>query len=187
MTVSQKTTLKNRERAGTLSLKPVSQILRPVIKKVLPQKSVIFQQIFDLWSEIVTGTEAVNTIPEKLTFTRNQQKEGCLAIWAQSSSQATEVSYNKTMLIRRINSMFGYALVSDIKVTAHPAMITKRIATQGKTDNKVNANRGVPSQSLDKILGDISNPSLKTILNELGSVLDPQTTENKYSKGENNA
>lgn len=179
----QKTTATKTNRYVSTSLRPVSQIIRPVIKDILPQKSIIFQQIFDLWSDIVNGTEAVSTIPERLTFPKNQQKDGCLAIWAQSSAQAMELTYNKTSLIHRINSIFGFALVSDIKVTAHPTKGLKSKTTQAK----VNPNRGVSSQSLDKILGDISNPSLRTILSELGQFLDPQPIDNKDSKGENNA
>lgn len=183
MSQSEKTILKNAPRFAASSLRPVSQIMRPLIKQVIPQKSIIFQQIFDLWAEIVNNTEAAGTIPEKLTFTKNEQKSGCLAIWAKSSAQATEISYNKTALIHRINSLFGYALLADIKVTAHPGKGLKPRANPAK----VNMNRGVPSQSLDKILGDISNPTLKTILGELGSYLDPEPIENKDSKGENNA
>jgi len=183
MSQAENTTLKKPARFGSSSLRSVSQLVRPLIKQALPQKSVIFQQIFDLWPEIVAGTECKNTIPEKLTFTKNQQKDGCLAIWAQSSAQATEISYNKKGLIHRVNGVFGYALLADIKVTAHPGKGLKPRATPAK----VNMNRGVPSQSLDKILGDISNPSLKTILGELGSFLDPEPIDNKDSKGEKHA
>lgn len=177
---------------GATSLRPVSQIMRPLIKQAIPQKSVIFQQVFDLWADAVHGTEAVGTIPEKLSFKgHNQQQDGCLAIWAQSSAQATELSYNKAMLIHRINSLFGYNLLADIKVTAHPGKLPPRLEKQrarAKTNPaKVNMNRGVPSQSLDKILSGISNPSLKTILGELGGVLDPEVIVNKDSKGDNHA
>ena len=189
MSLSEKTTSKTSNIrkttfTGGSSLRPVSQIVRPLIKEAIPQKSVIFQQIFDLWPEIIQGTVAKNTIPEKLVFTKDKQKDACLAIWAQSSAQATELSYNKTMLIHRINSIFGYGLLADIKVTAHPG---KGIGKPKATPRKVNMNRGVPSQSLDKILGDISNPSLKSILGELGSFLDPEPIENKDSKGEKHA
>lgn len=167
------------------SLKPITQLIRPVVKKILPQKNVVFQQLFDMWSDIVNGTEAKNTIPEKLSFPKDQQKNGVLSIWAQSSAQATEVTYNRMMLIQRINSVFGYALLADIKVTAHPGM-----GIMGKTrpnPEKVNSVQGIPSQSLDKILSGISNPILRHTLAELGGVIPAQTIESNEHKGETNA
>lgn len=167
------------------SLKSITQLIRPMVKKVLPQKSVIYQQLFDIWPDIVNGTEAKDTIPEKLTFPKQQQKAGVLAIWAQSGAQATEVTYNRMQLIQRINSVFGYALVADIKVTAHPGQ-----GVAGKTrpnPQKVNSVQGIPSQSLDKILSGISNPMLRHTLSELGSVIPAQPIESNEHKGETNA
>lgn len=181
---SSEKTNKKAPAAGTFGLRPVSQLVRPLIKQALPKKSVIFQQIFDLWPEITAGTEAANSLPEKLVFPANSQKGGCLSLWTNSSAQATELSYNRMALVHRINAMFGYGLLADVKVTAHPGSAIRR---PGPTPAKVNSDRGVPSQSLDKILGDISNPSLRTILEELGGVLDPEPVENKDSKGEKHA
>jgi hypothetical protein len=184
MSNPQNTMSKNSDRTSGFGLKPVAQLLRPVIKKVLPQKSVIFQQIFEIWPDIVNGTEAKGTIPEKLTFKMKEQKDGCLSIWAKSGSQATEISYNKSALIHRINSLFGFALVGDIKVMAHP---TKTLVKTGPaTPAKALKARGVSCQSLDKILGEISNPSLKAALGELGGFLDGETIETN-NKGEDNA
>lgn len=167
------------------SLKQITQLIRPVVKKVLPQKNIIYQQLFDIWPDIVNGTEAKDTIPEKMTFPRQQQNNGVLAIWAQSSAQATEVTYNRMMLIQRINSVFGYNLVADIKVTAYPG--GGIMAKPNANPEKVNSIQGIPSQSLDKILSGISNPVLRHTLAELGSVIPAQPTENNEHKGENNA
>lgn len=167
------------------SLKPITQLVRPVVKKILPQKSALFQQIFDIWPDLVHGTEAKGTIPEKLAFTRKEQSNGVLSLWAQSSAQATEVTYNRTMLVERINTVFGFALLSDIRVTANP---TQGLAARKKANlPKVNSPKGIPSQSLDKILAGISNPLLRHSLSELGSVLDAQPSDNEQDKGENNA
>lgn len=167
------------------SLKPITQIIRPVVKQVLPQKSVIFQQVFDMWPDIVNGTEAVNTIPEKITFTRQKQDNGVLAIWAQTGAQATEITYNRMALIQRINSVFGYALVGEIKVTAHPSLLNTK--KPRANPQKVNSAKGIPSQSLDKILADISNPELRHTLSELGGVLEAQPTDNEQNKGDTHA
>jgi hypothetical protein len=179
---TQNTTMKRFSRFQATSLKPVGQVLRPVIKSVLPQTSVVFQQVFELWPDIVHGTEAMGTIPEKLVFARKEQKGGCLHLWVQTSAQAMELTYNKKTLLYRLNSFFGYSLVGDIKVTAHPGKGKKAPANP----IKVKQGRGVSCQSLDKILGGISNPSLKEVLGELGGCLDAETIETTQ-KGETDA
>jgi len=191
MTPQKKTTPQNKASAPArvaASLRPITQLVRPLVRKILPQKSVIFQQLFDHWPEIVAGTEAAGTIPEKLTFPHQQQKDGVLAVWARSSAQATEMTYNRQALIQRLNSVFGYALVRDIKVTAFPGAATPGVKKPNLA--KVNSARGIPSQSLDKILGGISNPTLRTLLGELGAVLDQPAqadTHNDTHKGDPHA
>lgn len=182
MTAAQKTTSNKRMTKG--SLRPVTDAVRPLVRKILPQKSVVFQQLFDFWPEIVANTEAERSVPEKLMFARQQQNNGVLSIWAQSSAQATEISYNRTQLLHRINAVFGYSLVSEIKVTAFPGTGTIRPKTNPA---KVNSNKGVPSQSLDKILDGISNPSLRETLAGLAGVLDAQPIDNPDSKGNSHA
>lgn len=178
MAVSQKTTTENKAKAARTgsSLRLLTEAVRPIVKQILPQKSMIFQQIFDFWPEIVATTEAAGSIPEKLTFQRQQQNNGCLSVWARTGAQATEMSYNRTALIRRINSVFGYALVAEVKVTAFPGLGLP--AAKKATPAKVKVAQGIPSQSLDKILGGISNPSLRQILSELGGLIDQPNPEN---------
>jgi hypothetical protein len=191
MTAPKKTTQKksakdavsNDTARTSFGLKPVVQLVRPLVKKILPQKSIIFQQLFDVWPEIVGNSIAKGTIPEKMMFPPKQQNNGCLHLWTQSSAQATEISYQKADLIQRVNSVFGYALLADVRMTAHPTALKKRVTTP----KSVNSNRGLPSQSLDKILGDISNPELKTVLGELGGFLDTEAIDNTTNKGKNNA
>ncbi|MDB5478627.1 MAG: hypothetical protein JWM96_1122 [Alphaproteobacteria bacterium] len=184
--VNQQNTMDKR-KSGRMtgqaySLQPVMLAVRPIVKKILPQKSVVFQQLFEIWPDIVASTDAKSSIPEKLTFPRGEQKDGCLSIWAQSGAQAMEISYIKGLLIQRINAVFGFCLVADIKVTAHPSKIAVPATPVIKR-----LKRGIPSQSLDKMLGGMSNPQLKATLGELGSFLDPETIENTYNKGETNA
>lgn len=177
-----------RQAKNGVTLRPVQQVIRPVVREILPHKSVIFQQVFDMWPDIAAGTAALGTVPEKLVFARQQQRDGVLHLWSQSSAQAVELTYQRGQLVQRINALFGYALVADIKVTANPRTL---MAGKPKANpKKVNSSQAVSSQSLDKILGGISNPALRTILGELGSVLPVQPIDNlidnKDSKGETN-
>jgi hypothetical protein len=169
MTQPSKATRKNKaddklHRQTTQGLVPVSRAARPVIVKTLPKQSAYFQQLFELWVEITAGSIAAGTVPEKLTLPKGQQKDGVLSIWTVTSAQAAELSFEKSNLIQKINKLFGFSLVSDLRLVAFPKMLAE-------SPVKVNVRPQKPSQSLDKTLSDISNPSLRSALNDLGQYL----------------
>ncbi len=173
-------------RQGGYVLRPVSDAARPVIKKVLPKSSVVFEQLFDVWSDLMLGTEASASIPEKLALNRTQQKDGILHVWTQTGAQATEMSFNKTMIMQKINAFFGYNLVADLRITAFPQMMT--LSNDNKTGVGIaNMRQSIPCQSLDKMLQDISNPALREVLKGFGSVLESNPSENIDITGEKHA
>jgi hypothetical protein len=176
MVAAQKTTTKRKTQTG-YALAPVSTAIRPIVRKFLPQKSVLFQQLFDIWPDLVAATEASGAIPEKLAMPRNKQNQAVLHIWAQSGAQAMEISFSKAHLMHLINTTFGYNLVADIRVLAFPETkknAAESVITASKRDS-------VCCQSLDKALAGISNPQLKSALTSLGAVLPPQTIEKGQS------
>lgn len=186
MTGSKKasTTKKETEQRSGRAMQPVSEAARPLIKKALPKTSAYFQQLFDVWGDLVTGTEAALSIPEKLTYTRDSQKDGVLHVWAKTGAQATEMSFNKAMILRKVNAYFGFNAVGDLRVTAYPSMNDNA----GRKSVRIGKSaKGVSCQSLDKSLSDISNPALREVLAGLGGVLDPNSSENKDITGDTHA
>lgn len=172
MSGSKKTSDKQFPRGGQ-ALRPVSAAIRPVITKILPKSSAVFQQLFDIWHDLMVGTEAAQSIPEKLTLSRTQQKDGVLHVWTQTGAQATEMSFNKGMILQKINAFFGYNLVADIRVTAFPTI------NDNKTAPRIAKLRhSVPCQSLDKMLQDISNPALREVLADFSGVLESNPSKN---------
>ena len=162
-----------------IALKPIGNLVRPYIKKALPKKNIIFTQLFDMWPMLVAHTEAVSSIPEKLVFPIKKQQGAVLHIWAQSGAQAMEISFNKTALIQKINAVFGYAMVADIRVTAHAGhVLPKQRSAMRANPAKVNQGPALSSQSLDKILSGISNPELRSALRDLGGVISASANEN---------
>jgi hypothetical protein len=145
-------------------LSPVGRAVRPLVTKLLPKTSASFSQLFEVWPDLVAGTEGVGSLPEKLVFARGSQKDGILYLWATTSAQAVELSFAQATFIKKINALFGFELVRELRVTAFPKTVKEsppRTVRRGK----------VSCQSLDKDLSGISNPALKSILVELGGVL----------------
>jgi hypothetical protein len=170
-----------RVKKRTAALRPVGQAVRPVVKRALPKSSAAFHQLFDVWADIAAGTEAQDTIPEKLLFPRGKQDGAVLHLWARTGAQATEVAFNKAALLRRINTIFGYACVADLRVTAFP------VAANRESPRDVQRKSGLSCQSLDKNLGDISNPTLKAALADLGGLLDSSLPTTQPSEGDHHA
>ncbi len=151
------------------SLAPVGRVVRPVVTGLLPKSSAVFQQLFDIWPDLVAGTEGQGSLPEKLVFARNTQSDAVLHIWAGTGAQATEMSFNAAAFIAKINALFGYHLVRALRVTAFPKTLS---SARKESALRSLPRAGMTSQSLDKALQGISNPALKTILAELGGVLE---------------
>jgi len=185
-----KKTSDKRMSPGGDALRPVSSAVRPIVKSILPASSVVFQQLFDIWADLMAGTEAAAAIPEKLVLGRDKQKDGVLHLWTKTGAEATELTFNKMMILRKINAHFGYSLVADLRVTAFPTAITK---SAGKANDNTGQGRiakpvkGVPCQSLDKILQDISNPALREVLADFSGVLESNPSENMEITGDTHA
>ncbi len=171
MTASEKKQSKIKSFTG---LTPLSKLVRGVVKDKMPARTVLFEQLFDAWPDLVCGTEADKSIPDRLVFERNSQTNGQLYVWAATSAQATEMSFNQSILITRINAWFGSAVVANLRVTAFPASGVVPRPRPESLKRKVNQVSLGKSQYLDKVTDGISNPVLKTALSELGHTLDSQ-------------
>lgn len=172
------------EKKKFTALSPVARIVRPVVTRLIPKSSAVFQQLFEVWPDLVTGTEGQGSLPEKLVFARASQKDAVLHVWAGTSAQATEMSFNATIFIQKINALFGYNLVREMRVTAFPKTLS---AAQKESVSKALPRVAMTSQSLDKALQGISNPALKSILAELGGVLDTDAASPHATKGDHHA
>ena len=156
------------------SLTPLSRLVRPIVKQLLPMRSVYFQQLFEAWPDLVKSTEAEGSIPEKLIFPKGKQSDGLLALWTLTGAQAMEISFSQKTLIHRINAFFGASIIGEIKVTAYPTSLvrSKESATPAAKSQSKN-----PSQSLDKLDVQISNPILEDTLRGLYQVIDSRDVE----------
>lgn len=172
MTIKEKNKAKEMVRSRFSGPTSLSRLVRSVIKDKMPKRTVLFEQLFDAWPDLVHGTEADKSMPDRLTFARNSQNNGQLHVWALTSGQATEMTFNQIQLIQRINVWFGSNIVGNLRVTAFPScgdILKPRSESARRKVNHVGLGK---SQYLDKVTDGISNPVLKTALNELGPLLD---------------
>lgn len=161
-----------RPKSAFSTLMPVARLVRPIVKGLLPKNAVLLQQLFDAWPDLVKGTEAEGSFPEKLTFARGTQNKGKLQVSTLTSAQAMEIQFSQRALLQRINAFFGSETVSEIRVTAYPREIRVH-ESRSITPSRVTK---TSCQSLDKDVARISNPALRARLAEFGSLL--HTTDN---------
>lgn len=168
-----------RTKKSFTTLTPVSRLVRPIVKSLLPKNAVMLQQLFEAWPDLVKGTEAEGTFLDKLTFPRGQQAKGQLSLFALTSAQAMEVTFSQKALLHRVNAFFGSEAVAELRVTAYP---TSMSAAKESVPPKVNHAPPRSCQSLDKMVVGISNPSLRAALVELGSlVITTDTDEDEHA------
>jgi hypothetical protein len=169
---TQKTIKKQTDNRSYHALTPLARLVRPIIKGLLPARSVVFQQLFEAWPDLVKGTEAEGSIPEKLTFAKGQQSSGQLAVWTLTSAQAMEINFAQRDLLHKINAFFGSNVVAELRVTAYPTSLRAVSESPMPQEAASQTRSKIPSQSLDKMGVQISNPTLRSLLSDFEQVLD---------------
>lgn len=146
-----------------------------ITKDILGKKSMLFGKMISEWAHIAGAEMAAKTVPLDLKFAKkpgakapdkNQKGQAVLHLAVQAAS-ALEISYQKSLLIERLNIFFGYPAIKDIKI----------IQQTNVMDNK---KRFFPSpraltlqeeKNLDEMLGKVQENDLQTALKNLGKAI----------------
>ncbi|MDB5365331.1 MAG: hypothetical protein JWM77_1258, partial [Rhodospirillales bacterium] len=100
----------------------LSRTVATIAGQALGRKGLGFGQLMAQWDTIVGPDLAGWTRPAKLSFPRGQQGDATLTVET-VGARAVELQHQLPQLIERVNSFFGWAAVSRIKlVQAMPAM-----------------------------------------------------------------
>lgn len=128
--------------------------------------------ILSKWAEIVGPTLAQASSPERMTFSRNENRNASLKVRV-SPGFAPEFQQFEPLIIERINSFFGYRAVGRLQLIQAPI---KQVKTSIK--QPLPAPTDAQLEWLAKILEDVSDPELKQNLTNLGTAV---TNSNGHS------
>ena len=139
----------------------IRNILKPMGKKFGPGLSQLKQN----WLQIVGPRLADICSPQKLTGIKGSQT---LTLIAKGSS-AMLIQAQSTQLLEKINLITGRGTVKSIRIIQGKIRNTPQASSSPPTSPKINSGF-TPKQltALDEQLKDITNPSLKKALKELG-------------------
>ena len=98
--------MKNHKRIGELKI--------PLLDTFLKKRGFINSKIIKSWHEIAGELNQWST-PLKITFPKNRNDEGTLHLKV-SSSRALEIEMQKKEIVNKVNIMFGYKAINNIRL-----------------------------------------------------------------------
>lgn len=159
---------------GTYKTKSVAEAVKNASNRAFRRFGFTQREIVARWPEIVGPALAECSLPERLTFPRDEKHGGTLYIRVQGS-MAPELQHFEPMVIERINSYYGYQAVERLSFRHGPVPTrTRKVRRQNPilTDSQ--------QKNLKEQLEGVKNPELYQALYRLGSevvsVKNPEKT-----------
>lgn len=153
----------------------LSDLLPKLTKDILGKKSLLFGKMLADWPHIVGVEVAEKTMPLDLKYAKRQdQKSQATLHLAVQSAYALEVSYQKSLLIERLNMFFGYPAIRDIKIVQQTNITNNKKAFAAPL-------RPLTMQedrALDEMVTVIQENDLQAALKNLGKAIVSRQSEN---------
>lgn len=123
----------NTTRPPSNRPRPLADLVSGLTKDVFGSKNQLFGKMLAAWPQIAGEEVSALTIPVDLKFQRasktqttaNKAGQAVLHLAVQPA-YALEFSYQKNLLIERLNMYFGYAAIKDIKVVQHSEVMSNK-------------------------------------------------------------
>ncbi len=155
-------------------MKPLSEPTSRIAEKTFSRKYVALGRLAAQWNEIMGEKFANLAQPVKLNYRKNgkSKKDSYVTLdIATSAANATLLSYQKGVILERINSLFGNNWIKDIRFVASEiadiSLEPKKIVPPLTKEEK---------KYLSETLDQIKDPDIKEKLENLGKAI---ITDNK--------
>jgi hypothetical protein len=176
--------------AHTNRPRPLSDLLPGLTKDIFGRKNMLFGKMLTEWPQIAGPEMAAHTIPVDLKFARAPARPskskgnvhkvptlGDVSAYtgigqavlhlAVQPSFALELSYQKSLLIERLNVFFGYPAIKDIKIVQDSNIMSKgdlpKACTRPITLQE--------EQNIDTLVSAIQENDLQIALKNLGKAI----------------
>ena len=126
------------------------------VKGILKKNGYNYSEIISKWSMLVGKNISNCSYPKSIKMTKGNAN-GTLVLAVKRGNEIT-VEYSKKEIINKINSYFGYKLISEIKLQTFNSAIKKR-----KKENMLNK---FPKK-FEKKINEIKNEDIRNSLSEL--------------------
>lgn len=167
------TTDKNKVKISNRP-RPLSDLVSGLTRDVFGKKNLLFGKMLSAWPHIAGPGLAEKTMPLDLKFSKKTGNNQATLHLAVQSAFALEFSYQKTLLIERLNVFFGYPAIKDIKIIQDSSLMDNKRAKKAKT-------RPLTIQEEKKIevlIAEIQESDLQTALKNLGKAIMSRQDKN---------
>ncbi len=152
----------------------LSDLVPGLTKDILGKKSLLFGKMLSEWQHIAGAEIAAKTTPIELKYAKKLDKksQAVLHLGVQSA-YALELSYQKSLLIERLNMFFGYPAIKDIKMVQQDNIMgnKKRSAPPPRPLTMQE------EQVLSVMVAGIQENDLQTALKNLGKAITSRQTK----------
>lgn len=145
-------------------MKEIDLVVKDILKPILKNYSPIILIIRRNWNNLIGEKYYEFCEPEKVSFKKDMKKNATLYIKCFNTIIAFYIENNKSFILEKINSIFGYNLIGDLKIKQDPRIIK----TYKKTEAKI---KDSDIETINSITTNIENEELKNSLKELGNSL----------------
>ena len=149
-------------------LRSLSNSILPLAKRILGKKGFVEVDILTNWEQIVGSELASYSLPTKIDFKRNQRTGGILHLSVPGGAFALELQHREKFILEKINTYFGYAAVSNLRIMQNSAVkIEDASRTEAEKRHKTLVSPDEENY-IKELTEEITNPGLKEILTKLG-------------------
>lgn len=145
-------------------MKEINFIVKSIIKPILKDYSPVILIIKRNWANILGEKYFEFCEPEKIFFQKNTKGNATLYITAFNPVISFYIENNKFFILEKINSIFGYSIIKDIKIKQNPKIIKQ----YKKTNTTLNES---DKTKITNEINLIEDSELKESLKELGQSL----------------
>ena len=149
----------------------VAQTIMPLVKQILGPKNYLLLELLKNWQDIVGEDMTQYSLPQKITFRKNERTDGSLTLLVPSGAFAMEIQQKEQKILEKINTFLGYSAFAKIKILQNGNPDIFR-ATKKSSDKikKILVSEKEQNYIIQQIK-DINNPDLRDILEKLGKAV----------------
>lgn len=151
--------------------KPLSDLVPGLTRDIFGRKNLLFGKLMAQWMHIAGPDIAERAMPMDLKFQRKAEKDKsppqAVLVLAVQPAYALEFSYQKGLLIERLNMFFGYPAVKDVKVVQNSEIMDKKKPTKPAAKPLTLQEQ----QKVEAAVAAVQENDLQTALKNLGKAI----------------
>ncbi len=162
------TKLKIRTERVLNDLTGVGKTVLPLVKQLLGTKGLMLLELLRNWNDIVGEPLAQYTLPQKISFKRDERQNGTLILLTLSGAFAMEVKQREPQILQKVNVFFGYPAISTLKIMQTAQIEDFNFAKKPIENSKKTVVSAAQENYITELTQDIQNDELRAVLQNLG-------------------